>query len=420
MIIMPNEIRISLLGHKDHGKSTLIGRILHDTGSITNDRVEEARAICRGLGKEFEFAFLLDSFVEEREGGFTLDTTVAQARHGDCIYNLIDVPGHKELVKNMLSGASMADAAILIVSAQKGEGLQDETKLHIYLAKLLGISRLVIAVNKMDAAGYSEAEFRAIEDGMRALLGSFGFVGEEVGFIPISAMKGDNIMSRSDAMPWYHGKPLVGLMEVLAQADRRGAALRLPGRIIVQDVYDMDGERLAVGRVEAGTFRNGEDIEILPACSRTTVSGLRSGTGSHLGEASAGQNIGVILKGGAPFARGAIFAEAARSAKPVMNVRARVFCLPECRIGVGETLTAICGPQESGCRISSVISAMHPIRESVPRVCGGILQIGASEAAEAEIAFDSPLVLEPFSAMPPLGRFVLARGGKVVGVGVIA
>ncbi len=416
---MPNEIRISLLGHKDHGKSTLIGRILHDTGSITKDRIEEAKGICRSLGKEFEFAFLLDSFVEEREGGFTLDTTVAQARHGDNIYNLIDVPGHKELVKNMLSGASMADAAILIVSAKEGEGLQDETKLHIYLARLLGISRLAVAVNKMDAAMYSEAEFRRIESGVRALLDSFGFRGKDIEFIPISAMKGDNVMNQSSAMPWYRGRTLIGHMEGFAAGGRLDSNLHLPARMLVQDVYEMNGERLAVGRVEAGVFKDGDEIEILPAGRRARIDGLRSGNGSALAQASAGQNVGVLFGGDSAVGRGTVFAESARSVKPSSRLRARVFCLPESSIGIGEALTVICGPQESGGKLAAIMNTMHPIHDREPKKGGGITIVNGSEAAEVEIELGKPLVFEPFSAMPPLGRFVLAKGGRVAGVGVV-
>jgi translation elongation factor EF-1alpha len=414
---MAGEINISLLGHKDHGKSTLIGSILMGTGSMTEGRISEARGICRSLGREFEPAFLLDSFVEEREGGFTLDTTTAQARHNGFIYNLIDVPGHKELVRNMISGASMADAAILIVSAKEDEGLQDETRLHIYLARFLGISRIVVVVNKMDAAGYSQGRFEQIRAGMLRLLGSFGFRTEDIEFIPVSAREGDNVVRRSGAMPWHSGRCVLECLEGFASGSQD--YMRLPARMFIQDVYDVGGNSIAVGRVECGIFRVGDAVAIEPGGIRAVIGALSAGDGKSMAEAAAGQNTGLALEGGRSLARGSLCMDGKRAAQAAQSFRARVFCLPGSALGIGERLEMICGPQTAACRLVRVLEIMHPINDSAPRRGAGAAGIGASESAEAEIETESPVVLERFADVPPTGRFVIWKSGRVAAVGVV-
>ncbi len=411
---MPKEIRVTLLGHKDHGKSTLIGRILHDTGSITDDRIAEAKSVCTSLGKDFEYAFLLDSFVEEREGGFTLDTTCAQARHKDAIYNLIDVPGHKELVRNMLSGASMADAAVLIVSAREGEGLQDETRLHIYLARLLGIKRIVVAINKMDAAGYGEAVFNRIRTGLAGIMAGFGFDSGSLSFIPISASRGDNVMRRSESMPWYGGEPLMAHLESFAGNAATTDCRRLPPRLIVQDVYD--GGAMAVGRIECGELRAGQEIMVHPGGHRAAVRELRGREGP-LSSAGADSNVGILADPAVPWRRGSVCVDASDAATPRDRIEARIFCLPEGRISVGERLILSCGPQESQAQITRIRTVQHPIRDKAPR--DGAEAVGASEAAEVEIALESGMVLDAFSHIPRTGRFILSLGSRTAAVGVV-
>jgi translation elongation factor EF-1alpha len=414
---MVNEINISLLGHKDHGKSTFIGRMLLGTGSITEDRIEEARGICRSLRKEFELAFLLDSFVEEREGGFTLDTTTAQARHNGFIYNLIDVPGHKELVRNMLSGASMADAAILIVSAKEDEGLQDETKLHVFLARFLGITKLVVAVNKMDAVANSEERFGQIRSGVLTVLESFGYLEKDIQFIPISAKSGNNVLARTDSMAWYGGKSVIECLEgfALNQPDYS----RMPPRMFIQDVYELGGDRIAVGRVECGVFRTGQEIAIEPGGIRTKIEALSAGDGKPMSEARAGQNTGISVGNTSAIMRGSVCMDVQRAAAPGREFRVRLFCLPEAELLEGEPLELICGPQTAACKLARVIETMHPIKDSGPKKVAGIVRVGATESAEAFIETDTPVVLEKFSMMPPTGRFVLWKSGRIAAVGVV-
>ena len=178
--------QITMLGHKDHGKSTLIGSLLMSTGSATEERIADAKNTSKKLGKQFEPAFILDAFSEEREGGLTIDTARAQIKYMGKAFELIDVPGHEELIKNMLSGASYANTAVLVVSAAKDEGIKPQTKRHLFLAKMLGIRHFIVAVNKMDTVGYSQNDYEMIKNDIAAYLDDIGVHSQSVNFVPIS------------------------------------------------------------------------------------------------------------------------------------------------------------------------------------------------------------------------------------------
>jgi len=410
-------MRISLLGHKDHGKSTLIGRLLYETHSFTKDRINEALAMSKSLGKDgLDYAFLLDSFEEEREGGFTLDTTRAQVRHDGAIYELIDVPGHKELVRNMVSGASLASAAILIVSAKEDEGLQDETKLHIYVAGLLGIKDLVVAVNKMDLRGYDEGAFNELAGKVRRTLGSFGFDTARIRFVPVSAAKGDNVATRSDAMSWYDGEPLLASLGRLGRGmgDAGADPGSLPLRLFVQDNYD----GVIVGRVESGRLAIGQEVVLEPSGQQARVGKIHC-AGKDVDSAAAGQNVGMtLLEKGEPCARdgphgikrGAVCCDSKGSVK---RVRARVFCFGSA-ISQGDRLKITCATQEAGCEVAKIIESIDPCRESK-----GAGPIGVAGGGSIDIALDSPLVLDAFAKIPPTGRFVLSKEGRIIAAGVV-
>ncbi|MBU0532699.1 50S ribosome-binding GTPase [Candidatus Micrarchaeota archaeon] len=406
---MAKEIKISLLGHKDHGKSTLIGRLLYETHSITEDRINEAKATCKALGKEFEYAFLLDSFEEEREGGFTLDTTRAQVHHNNVIYELIDVPGHKELVKNMLTGASLAHAAILIVSAQPNERLRDETKLHLYLASLLGIKNLVVAINKIDTIHYNEEEFSKIKKEITEILESFDY--DELSFVPVSAMKGDNIVSQSDAVPWYKGKTIIEFMEEFANFDYEKEIRELPARMFVQDVYD----GMLVGRIETGVFRIGEEIAIEPVNTTAVIQEMIV-RHKNVEEAHAGQNVGMKLIGNGTAKRGDVCMPAKSKVDAVKTINAKIFCLPGNEMKVGDKLSIICASQEGKSKIVSIEEKINPITDKEPKK--DVNEISGWEAAKVRIELSEPLVFESFSKIPHTGRFVLLKDG-VMGVGVV-
>ena len=251
-VTSPNEtLNIVIVGHVDHGKSTLLGRLYSDTGSLPEGKLEKVQAICRQQGKEFEYAFLFDAFLEEQEQGITIDTARTFFIWKGRQYIIIDAPGHKEFLKNMISGAARAEAALLLIDAL--EGVKEQSRKHGYLLSLLGVRQFAVVVNKMDLVGYREDVFAGIEKEYREYLSQFKVSPQHV--IPVSAKLGANIANRSSAMPWYGGPTVLdilgGFQEETARSDQ-------PLRFPVQDVYKFDARRILAGRVAAGRMRVGD------------------------------------------------------------------------------------------------------------------------------------------------------------------
>ncbi len=257
-------LKVVFVGHVDHGKSTLIGRILHDTGSLAEGKIEQIEKACAAEGMEFEFAFLLDALLEEQEQNVTIDTTQIPFRTQRRQYVIIDAPGHKEFLKNMITGASSADAAILVIAAT--EGVQEQSRRHAYLLGLLGIQQLIVVVNKMDLANYAEDRFRSIETTYGAFLTELGL--KPLFVIPASAKAGENIAIKSKKMSWFDG-PTV--LEALDQTESKQSGDALPLRFCVQDIYRFDERRIVAGRIETGVLRVGDPIVFSPANKASTV-----------------------------------------------------------------------------------------------------------------------------------------------------
>lgn len=413
-------INVALLGHKDHGKSTLIGRLLYDTKSITEDRIREAQIMSKSLGKEFELCFLLDSFEEEREEGFTLDTTRVQVVHQGVIYDVIDVPGHKELVKNMLTGASLAHAAILIISAKPDEGLQDETKLHIYLSRMLGISKLVIAVNKMDLINYDKAKFDALTSQVTATLVNFGFNAKQLEYVPISAKDGDNVTKKSNKTSWYNGKMIIEYMEEFANYDFEKELSAKPARLIVQDVYNIDSNHVIVGKIESGTFKVKQEVVIEPLSLKGNIEELHVAM-DRKDSAHAGQSVGLVIKSDAikNVTRGCVCMPIKEATSIVTSINARIFCFPTCELTTGEKLNFICAAQEVTGNVELIVDKINPITDKMPIKVNGSGVVSNSQAADVKIKLEKPMILESFSKLPQVGRFVISKNGRIIGVGVV-
>jgi len=249
-------VNVVIVGHVDHGKSTLIGRLLYDSESLPEDKLAEVQKLFEEYKKRFEFAYFLDSFEEELKEERTIDTTRVLFK-GRNYYTVVDVPGHKEFIKNMLTGASHAQVAILVVSAP--DGVQEQTRRHAFLVHMLGIRQIIVAINKMDLVDYKEDVFLKAEDEISQLLSSLGY--SEVIFLPISAMEGDNVYRPSGRMTWYQGATLIQSLDAIEPEQESERALRL----VVQDVYTADSEQITVGRVESGTLRKGDELIENPA-----------------------------------------------------------------------------------------------------------------------------------------------------------
>ncbi|MFV1950885.1 MAG: GTP-binding protein, partial [Nitrospinota bacterium] len=248
-----NKLKIVIVGHVDHGKSTLIGRLFYDTDSLPPDKIEEIQRTCEELGREMEFAFLLDHLQEEREQGVTIDTAQTFFKTDTREYVIIDAPGHKEFLKNMITGASQAEAAVLIVDAM--EGLQEQTKRHAYILDMLGLKQVVVVINKMDLVDFKEKRFEEVKSSLVTFLDSINI--KPSSFIPISAKEGYNVAKKADIMGWYNGFTLLEALDTLNnQKSPVGKALQFP----VQDVYKIGDKRILVGRIENGRIAKGQQV----------------------------------------------------------------------------------------------------------------------------------------------------------------
>lgn len=285
--------RIVFIGNKDHGKSTIIGRLLYDLGAVKADRLEALKSLAREGGRVFEFAHILDSFREERERKMTLDTTRVIAEIDGARYELIDVPGHEELIRNMITGANEATAAVLVVSVK--EGIEPQTIQHCRIARFLGIERIAVALNKMDLVSYSQEVLESFKKELTALLSKVGYDKKNISFIPISATYGENLVKKSGNMPWYRGATLLETItkkgkEISSKSDSN-SPLILP----IQDTITADGETIFLGTIETGTIAVGQKIFALPSREKVTIRAILSLENKKIPSAKQGENIGIVI-----------------------------------------------------------------------------------------------------------------------------
>jgi len=295
------EIPIVLIGEKDHGKSTLIGRLLLDTKSIEESRIKKIQEIDKASGKEFELAHLVDSFREEREKEMTMDTTQVLLKGKKRNYQLIDVPGHEELISQMLTGASKGKVALLLVAVD--EGIKEQTIRHLEIAKLLGIEKVGVVLNKIDKVNYKKEIFEKLKKEIKEVLEKVGYLSRDIHFFPISAKNGDNVIVKSKKTLWYEGKTLFEFLE--GDLKEPEDFENLPLRFLVQDKYFIDEREVLVGKIETGKLKIGERILFLPEDKTAKVIEIKEFE-ENLKEAKAGQNIGLILDKNLKIERGSI------------------------------------------------------------------------------------------------------------------
>ncbi len=394
-----------IIGHVDHGKSTLIGRLLYDSETLPEDRLAEIQKLIEEYKKRFEFAYFLDSFEEELKEERTIDTTRVLFRgRGENYYTIVDVPGHKEFIKNMLTGACHAQVAILVVSAP--EGVQEQTRRHAFLVHMLGIKNVIVMVNKMDLETYQQAAFERVKTETSALLSALGY--SQNIFIPISAMEGDNVYLSSERMPWYRGPSLIQVLDN-TKPEETGEK---PLRFVVQDVYNADSGRITVGRVESGTLNTGDELVFQPSNLKGRVNKIVMFP-KEVAEAAAGDSIGIQVD--CEPSRGDVAGLHSNQPMAVTRFLGEVALL-EGTLNKGDKLEMKCGTKRASCEVAE-------IRQRIDSETGEVIgrdidRIGENEAAT--IVFRSePVVVEPFSEIPELGRFILTRGKKNIGAGVI-
>jgi len=283
-------LRIVAVGHVDHGKSTVIGRLLYDTKSLPEGAIDRVKKIAKEKGKPFEYAYLLDAFEEEQKQGITIDTTSLQFHTDMRDYVIIDAPGHIEFLKNMITGAASAEAALLIIDAK--EGIQEQSKRHGYILSLLGIKQVCVVVNKMDLIDYSQEKFDAIKNEMNAFLKNLNV--HPMSYIPISAFYGENLTTKSEKLAWYKGETVLEALDLFTQEDGLEAK---PLRFPIQDVYKFDNRRIIAGRIEAGSLKIGDEILISPSNRTTKVKSIESFVEKdQVDMLSAGMSVGITFE----------------------------------------------------------------------------------------------------------------------------
>lgn len=393
-------LNLVFTGSIDHGKSTLIGRVLYETNSLPEEKIEEVKNVCEKLGRRFEFAYILDALEEEREKQITIDTTQIFFSWKGREFCIIDAPGHREFLKNMLTGASQADAAVLIVSAK--EGVEEQTKRHALLLRLLGIEKIVVAINKMDAVNYAREAFERVKKEVEDYLRSIGMEVKEA--IPISAMEGDNIATPSENMPWYSGKTLLQVLGEIEERKISGEAFALP----VQDVYEKNGEKICAGNIASGRIRKGECVLVLPEGREAKVKKILAP--AEIEEASYPKAIGIVLET-AEVKRGNVIAARKNAVKITETLEANIFALANFTSG---TYEFCCSTQKIPCGVEVLekldVNTLKPVPEK-------ILKNG--DVAKVSIALASPAVIGNFYKIPELGKFTLEKNSETVAGGIL-
>jgi sulfate adenylyltransferase subunit 1 len=401
-------LSIIIVGHVDHGKSTLIGRLLYDTGCLPADKYAEIQKSSETLGRRLEFAFVMDCLEEERSRGITIDTTQTFFRTPKRRYVIIDAPGHKEFLKNMITGTSQAEAALLIIDAF--EGIRDQTKRHAYILGMLGLKQVCVLLNKIDLVDYSEMKFDELRKKITDLLGPLNICPTFI--LPISAILGDNVATPSERIPWFDGPTVLQALDTFEELKVEEKPLRFP----IQDIYRVDGKKIIVGRVEAGRLARGQSLFLLPEKKSVTVDRIEKFLSGNLRAANFEESVGIRLKGRPRVRRGQILT-ADLSSKITDAIDANIFWMDPAGFQMGESLLFRCVTQEVPCKIEKIHKRFDPA--SMEWMEEDASSIRGAEVAHALIHLEARVVVDSFNDIPEMGRFVLEKNGRPVAGGII-
>jgi bifunctional enzyme CysN/CysC len=404
------KLKVVFVGHVDHGKSTLIGRILHDTGSLPEGKIDEIKKACAAEGMEFEFAFLLDALLEEQKQNVTIDTTQIPFRTSRRRYAIIDAPGHKEFLKNMITGASSADAAILVIGAD--EGVREQSRRHAYLLSLLGIKQIIVVVNKMDLVDFSEPRFHEIEQVCRKFLAGLGLEARTI--IPAAAKEGENVARATMKMKWYCG---ANVLETLDLLQPQKPDIDLPLRFCVQDVYRFNGRRIIAGRIETGTLRVGDQLVFSPANKSSVVATIERWNAPPNGPAVAGDSIGITLSEQIFVERGYVASQENETPIETNRFHADLFWIVREPLRLGHFYDLRLATQDVKCQIVSIEQVTDS--STLETKSDGREQLERNEIGRLTIQTRGPLVIDNHDRIPNLGRFVIVDDGRICGGGTI-
>ena len=410
-------LNLAFIGHVDHGKSTLVGRLMYETGAVDPHVIDEYRKEAAAQGKAtFEFAWVMDSLKEERERGVTIDIAHQRFDTAKYYFTVVDCPGHRDFVKNMITGASQADAAVLVVAAP--DGVMAQTREHVFLARTLGVNQLIIAVNKMDATTppYDEKRYNEVKDEVGKLLRMVGYKIEEIPFIPTSAYAGDNLIKLSDNTKFYKGPFLLDALNGLKQPQK---PTNLPLRVPVQDVYTISGVgTVPVGRVETGVMKKDDKIIFQPAGVAGEVKSIEMHH-EEVPEAFPGDNIGWNVRGVSKkdIRRGDVCGHVDKPPMVAKEFKAQIVVLQHpSAISVGYTPVFHCHTAQIACTLTAILAKLDPKTGAVKEQNPAFIKAG--DAAIVMVTPSKPLVIERVKEIPQLGRFAIRDMGQTIAAGM--
>ncbi|NOZ80105.1 MAG: translation elongation factor EF-1 subunit alpha [DPANN group archaeon] len=412
-------INLVFIGHVDHGKSTTVGRLMFDSGNVGEQAMRKLKEKAAELGKAgFEFAFVMDNLKEEQERGVTIDLAHKKFETDKYYFTIIDAPGHRDFVKNMITGASQADAAVLVVAAN--DGVMAQTKEHVFLSKTLGVQQLIVAVNKMDMKDYAEDVFNKVKEQVSALLKSTGFKIDEIQFVPIASLPGDNVFKKTDKMGWYSGPSLIDAINNLKEPEKPTS---LPLRMPIQDVYNITGIGVVpVGRVETGIMKVGQKVIVVPGREGKGVPGEIKSIEMHheqMETAEPGDNVGINVRGigKKDIAKGDVLGPVDNVPTIAKEFTAQIVVLNHPSvITVGYTPVFHIHTAQVACQIVAIEKKLNPATGEVLEENPDFIKNG--DAAFVKVKPVQPLVIEKQSVIPQLARFAVRDSGATVAAGI--
>lgn len=408
-------MNLAVIGHIDHGKSTLVGRMMFETGAVPAHIIEGYRKEAESKGKAtFEFAWVMDNLKEERERGITIDIAHKRFDTPKYYFTVVDCPGHRDFVKNMITGASQADAAILVVAAP--DGVMEQTKEHVFLARTLGISQIIVAINKMDAVKYDEKRFNEVKKDLTDLIKMVGYKPDETLFIPISALQGINIKVISKETPWYKGLPMITALDTFKEpAKPTDKPLRLP----IQDVYSISGiGTVPVGRVETGIMKKGMKVAFMPANKDGEIKSIEMHH-EEIPQAVPGDNVGFNVRGigKGDIRRGDVCGPVESPPAVAEEFTAQIVVLQHpSALTVGYTPVFHCHTAQTACTFTELKKKLDPRTGETKEENPTFLKSG--DAAIVVITPTKPMVIEPVKELPQMGRFAVRDMGQTIAAGM--
>jgi bifunctional enzyme CysN/CysC len=408
------QMNIVVVGHVDHGKSTVVGRLFADTGSLPQGKLDAVRKECERTGKPFEYAFLLDALSDEQDQGITIDTSRAFFKTAKRDYIIIDAPGHIEFLKNMISGAARAEAAVLIIDAK--EGVRENSRRHGYILSMLGINQVIVCVNKMDLVGRDQKHFESIEKEYRDFLSQIGSV-KPMHFIPISAINGENLAQRSKEMPWYKGATLLEALDQFEKAPPKSdCALRMPVQAVYKFTLHGDDRRIIAGRIESGKAKVGDKVVFYPSNKTSTIRSIEAFNAEKRTEIVAGWSTGFTLSEEIYTTRGELMCHESEPPLVSTRFRANLIWLSKKSFVAGRDYKIKIHTQAQPVRIHAIHKIIDASEAGSAKAKD---QVDRHEVADLTLETRQPIAFDAIASNATTGRFVIVDGYDIAGGGII-